>query len=283
LLTLLLLTSTIAPARAVEIDALETDQPIGWTSSTKMLPNGDGGLIVEKADGTDVLTLSSAGQVTAARFQTNVSGSPYIYSAGNSTLTFVPAGTAREHLTDTRLIFGSGIGLCWSDNASAAAGTVDTFIYRDAANSLALRNSTNAQSFGVYNTYTDASNYERLRMYASSNTFFIKPEAAGTGTVRTIVLDHDTASLEIHNSLNRNFRFSVGNFLPLTNGNSNLGGTGNYFDSAFIEYHYLKEQASPPTSVADTAIIYAEDNGSGKTRLMVQFGTGAAQQIAIEP
>jgi hypothetical protein len=29
--------------------------------------------------------------------------------------------------------------------------------------------------------------------------------------------------------------------------------------------------------------IYAEDNGSGKTRLMAKFPTGAAVQIAIEP
>lgn len=31
------------------------------------------------------------------------------------------------------------------------------------------------------------------------------------------------------------------------------------------------------------AQIYAEDNGSGKTRLMVQFPTGSPVQIAIEP
>ena len=45
----------------------------------------------------------------------------------------------------------------------------------------------------------------------------------------------------------------------------------------------LGEQGSAPSGIADNAIIFAEDNGSGKTRLMVQFGTGAAQQIAIEP
>ena len=34
---------------------------------------------------------------------------------------------------------------------------------------------------------------------------------------------------------------------------------------------------------ANQAIIFAEDNGSGKTRLMAKFGTGAAVEIAIEP
>jgi hypothetical protein len=45
----------------------------------------------------------------------------------------------------------------------------------------------------------------------------------------------------------------------------------------------LIEQAGPPNAVANTARIWAEDNGSGKTRLMVQFGSGSAVQIAIEP
>jgi hypothetical protein len=42
-------------------------------------------------------------------------------------------------------------------------------------------------------------------------------------------------------------------------------------------------ETSAPTGTANKATIYAEDNGSGKTRLMAIFGTGASQQIAIEP
>lgn len=48
-------------------------------------------------------------------------------------------------------------------------------------------------------------------------------------------------------------------------------------------YMVFFEQASPPSAQSNAARIYAEDNGSGKTRLMARFGTGAAQQIAIEP
>jgi len=44
------------------------------------------------------------------------------------------------------------------------------------------------------------------------------------------------------------------------------------------------EQASEPAApAANGFVIYAIDNGSGKTRLMVKFATGAAQQLAIEP
>lgn len=45
----------------------------------------------------------------------------------------------------------------------------------------------------------------------------------------------------------------------------------------------MMEQTAPGSGAANTARIYAEDNGAGKTRLMVIFPSGAAQQIAIEP
>ena len=72
----------------------------------------------------------------------------------------------------------------------AAVGSVsDVWLYRDAANILAQRNSTNAQTFRLYNTYTDASNYERLGINWSSNTATIQTENAGTGSARNLVLN----------------------------------------------------------------------------------------------
>lgn len=44
----------------------------------------------------------------------------------------------------------------------------------------------------------------------------------------------------------------------------------------------LHEQADPSAPAADTALIYVRDNG-GKSELVVEFNTGAVQQIAIEP
>ena len=45
----------------------------------------------------------------------------------------------------------------------------------------------------------------------------------------------------------------------------------------------LHEMTAPSAPSSNRARIYAEDNGSGKTRLMVLFPSGVAQQIAIEP
>ena len=73
--------------------------------------------------------------------------------------------------------------------------TNDTFLTRDAANTLALRNSTNAQTFNIYNTYTDASNYERGFMKWNANVLEIGTEAGGTGTARGVTLG--TASTDL--------------------------------------------------------------------------------------
>lgn len=43
------------------------------------------------------------------------------------------------------------------------------------------------------------------------------------------------------------------------------------------------EITAPAAGAVNTARLYAEDNGAGKTRLVVKFATGAAQVLATEP
>lgn len=42
-------------------------------------------------------------------------------------------------------------------------------------------------------------------------------------------------------------------------------------------------EMTAPTGVANTGRLFVEDNGAGKSRLVVIFGTGAKQVIATEP
>jgi hypothetical protein len=69
----------------------------------------------------------------------------------------------------------------------AVPGSEDVKIYRDAANVLAQRNGVNAQAFRLYNTFTNASNYERFGVTWSSNVLYLKNENAGTGSARLMV------------------------------------------------------------------------------------------------
>lgn len=60
--------------------------------------------------------------------------------------------------------------------------TFDLRLVRDAADTLAQRRTTTAQTFRLYRTFTDASNYERLSFGWSSSTAIVATEGAGTGT-----------------------------------------------------------------------------------------------------
>jgi len=66
--------------------------------------------------------------------------------------------------------------------------TMDVYLSRDAANTLAQRNGANPQTFNLYNVYTDTGNYERGRISWENNVFRIIAEKAGTGTARSMLL-----------------------------------------------------------------------------------------------
>jgi hypothetical protein len=179
---------------------------------------------------------------------------------------------------------------------------LDIFLRRDAAGILAQRNSTNAQTFNIYNTYTDGSNYERGFLKWNSNTLDIGTESLGTGSARSTRLissgqvdiapasgsivkfqnNGGGAQIYINPSSttiygNANTTLGVGSS-PVNLRPSSAGGVS--IASNFIE---AQEMTAPSAPAANKVRIYAEDNGSGKTRLMAIFPTGAAQQIAIEP
>lgn len=65
--------------------------------------------------------------------------------------------------------------------AGVDAGDSDLRLYRDAAGTLAQRNSTTAQSSNIYFSYTDASNYTRLALKTATGIHTLETESAGTG------------------------------------------------------------------------------------------------------
>jgi hypothetical protein len=73
---------------------------------------------------------------------------------------------------------------------NSKTGTPDVNLWRDAANVLAQRNSTNAQTFRVYGTHTSSTSYELLEMRGVSGANFeIGPEnGSAGGTLRGLTL-----------------------------------------------------------------------------------------------
>ena len=90
---------------------------------------------------------------------------------------------------------GAGSEIRWKDTNDGASGTVDLSLFRDAAGTLAQRNGTNAQTFRLYNTYTDASNYERGFLQWNSNVLEIGSEGAGTGSEQPVRITAATLKL----------------------------------------------------------------------------------------
>lgn len=70
----------------------------------------------------------------------------------------------------------------WSSAVDAWNNGADVELYRDAADILAQRRSTNAQTFKLYGTFTDASNYTRAVLKDDgAGTVTLAAETAGTG------------------------------------------------------------------------------------------------------
>jgi hypothetical protein len=173
-----------------------------FTGAQISVPNG--ALGIQDTDASHRLVFTLGSNLTADRVLTITTGDAArtIAVSGNTTISqdYSAAGApqfARLGLgvaadgTQT-LKFASTGTLSW-DNGS---GTADLIISRASANRFEIKNGTNAQGGWIYNTFTDASNYERVFVGWSGNVFNILPEAAGTGTNRDLKLS-GAASVKI--------------------------------------------------------------------------------------
>ncbi len=69
----------------------------------------------------------------------------------------------------------------FSPGTGLGDGSPDAQFVRDDADKIAMQRGTNAQTFRVYGTYTDASNYVRASLSATSTAVTLAAETAGTG------------------------------------------------------------------------------------------------------
>ena len=153
------------------------------------------------------LTLTPTGSCTTVQLELGSVFSGYTATTGTAVTTTnninVPSGSVTSNSysinggtgfygSSTGAEVGSAGSYSFSSTTSGN-GTPDIYLYRDAANTLAQRNSTNAQTFRLYNTYTDASNYERLSIdwSTTANTATIVTQNAGTGSARTLAIGQD--------------------------------------------------------------------------------------------
>jgi hypothetical protein len=153
-------------------------EPTG-TTSTAWSTNGTGlgvnaasgfaGRLLDlQVNGTSWLGVEGGG-VTALSVPTNLQ----FNVAGLASVSF--PNTSNRSL---RVRHTADIGWCQGGNLDDPS---DLTLFRDAADTLAQRRTTNAQTSRVYGTYTDASNYVRVALSSTSTAVTLAAETAGTG------------------------------------------------------------------------------------------------------
>lgn len=156
----------------------------------------------------------------------------------------------------TSALLASGCTISWN---------ADTFLVRNAANTLAGRNATTAQRWMVFNTFTDTSNGEWLDIdwTSAANKLRFGTNKNGTGSTRILeFITGGTAAAQIDSS---------GNLYPVTNNGPSSGISGNRWNSVWAQ---TKVQVG-----ASGADVILTGEASGILQLGQDSGTPAAQRI----
>jgi hypothetical protein len=192
----------------VSVANLTAGRAIGATDATltgalSVTPTWNNGATTFTGIGMNVTDTASAAGSLLLNLQVGGTSRTRIDKIGNisfpNSSTTQPSAAGIGNWAGTLGIFGTSgslLATCSSTNinfssTASISWDLDTYLRRDAANTLAQRNSTNAQTFRVYNTFTDASNYERGKFEWASNVLRIGTEKAGTGTARALELQTD--------------------------------------------------------------------------------------------
>lgn len=193
--------------------------------------------------------------------------------------------------TTLGFILGSTITLGWSPVAANAAAP-DVVLARDAADTLAQRRAANAQSFRVYETYTDASNYRMLNI--GGNGFTLQSAGTGVSGGSLYLWNSQAGALEFATTNTRRWVIeATGSFVPYADNTYDIGSATNQardiyaaryvFSGYFVASGagaYLFNGRGGLRSSADGVLRLSNDADSSFTRLC--FGGTAVTDPSIK-
>lgn len=213
-------------------------------------------------------------------------------SAGAYTHLTIGAGLT---ITDTEITSSGGgggtpggsSGQIQYNNGGSFGGSL---LWQD-TNIIEQRNSTSAQTLLLYNTFTDASNYERGFVRWNSNVFEIGTAAAGTGANRALTLNtaHNAAALSLQTGSNT--RISITNSSaqftvpaqPSSDLGTSLGSAVRFWSGVYAQDHYLKERATDPSDPAEGNSVIWQSDGTGAGDdgdIMIKITAGGVTKTA---
>jgi hypothetical protein len=151
---------------------------------------------------------------------------------------------------------GAGAAIGFSTGA-ALIGSIQTALYTDGAGQLALRNSTAAQTFNVYGTYTSGTSYERLTLSAptSANAIIGTNKGSGGGTARGLDLHTDGAA--------RWTISTAGHLLGAADNTYDIGASGANRPRNVYVANNVTVGNTISVAICDVTAIRLASNGSG--------------------
>lgn len=123
--------------------------------------------------GTSVFNVNRAGEIWGSNTANRIIGNT---GSSSPQIAFATSGTV------TLRSSANGVVLIGNTNAILVFNATTTTLTRPAAGQLELVGATQAQTYRVYRTYTDTSNYERQALQSGAGYFEWAAETAGTGT-----------------------------------------------------------------------------------------------------
>lgn len=272
---------------------LTSPGPIGSTTPNTgaftTLSANNGTLTSSSPAFTLAQTWNSAG-VTFTALQANITDTAS--ASGSLLMDLQVGGVSRLSLTKNGLLtlysggaisvnsggnFLRGLSI-GADGLKGSSPATPAFLFWPSNNIIEQRNTTSAQTFRLYNTYTDASNYERGFFRWNTNVLELGTEAAGTGAARS--LSFVSASNSYLFTVNSNASNAGANF---TNNATNsyvavFSATAPNLTSGQQAYFSVGRNAAN-NNWASFGFTYAS-NGSTSNRFDINFyGTSALFSI----
>lgn len=264
----------------------------GWsTSGTGIGVNAASGFAGNLLDlqvaGTSKLNVSNAGTLHTTTYLVTGANGLAMYSNPFSETTLL------SYFLNSGISLVSTSFVSWRNATFDGSG--DLFLYRDAANSLAQRNGTNAQTLNIYNTWANGgTDFERATIAWSSNILLIGSAKAGAGSARTVVVGSNPAGNAdaplLFNGTSIDFYGTGGvRYWTMTSSGHLLAGTDNTYDIGASGGTRPRDYfgAGKATILAATAIPAGGTAGSGykfssTANFGVFFGSGAPSLAAAK-
>jgi hypothetical protein len=297
-------TGSIATSAPVTISQTWNDAAVAFTAfkvnaTTPGTTSSSSSLLLDlQVGGVSKFSINKAGELTmnsAADPGTYISN-PYLgflFFGGNARSFFLGQDGSGNGLANMSSIGSIG----FSSVAIPTYNNSDVRLWRDAANTLALRNSTAAQTFRVYNTFlgTTANEWFEIDWKVSAGTVRLFTMHGGTGVARnidisaggTLFFGAGTSSpIKMYSGGSERWNISAtGHFIAATDNTYDIGASGaNRPRNVYVGSNVISRPAASITPANNSELVVeATSNTTLTFKLKGTDGTVRSATLTLAP